>query len=213
MISAPYDIYKFLDVLGTFVFALSGAVAARERGLDVFGIFFIAFTVACGGGIIRDLCIGAIPPAGLTNWPYLATVIAATFLAIGFYNTVNTFNRPVLLFDAVGLSVFAVSGASKAIVYGHNYEVAILLGTITAVGGGMLRDILLGRIPVILQKEIYASAAMAGALIVVLGDYFTYDKETISAIAIAVCFTLRFLSLKFHWNLPAFREKKSEKDR
>lgn len=136
MFSDPYDIYKYLDLMGTFVFALSGAVAAREKGLDIFGIFSIAFTVACGGGIIRDLCIGAIPPVGLTNWPYLAAVLVATPIAIGFYRLVNILNRPVLMFDAVGLSVFAVSGPSKAIAFGHNYEVAILLGTITAAGGG-----------------------------------------------------------------------------
>lgn len=207
------NIYNFLDLMGTFVFALSGAVAARQKGLDIFGIFSIAFTVACGGGIIRDLCIGAIPPAGLTNWPYLAAVLVATFMAIGFYRLVNTLNRPVLMFDAVGLSVFAVSGASKAIAFGHNYEVSILLGTITAVGGGVIRDILLGRIPVILMKEIYASAAMIGAIIVVIGNYLRLSNETISAVAIVVCFTLRFLSLRFHWNLPSFRDKDVDKIR
>ncbi|HET7897656.1 MAG TPA: TRIC cation channel family protein, partial [Flavisolibacter sp.] len=153
-------IYTFLDLIGTFVFALSGAVAARQKGLDVFGIFSIAFTVACGGGIIRDLCIGAIPPAGLTNWLYFVMVLGATLAALGFYGVVSKLNHPVLLFDALGLSVFAIAGARKAIAFGHNYEVAVLLGTVTAVGGGVIRDILLARIPVILRKEIYASAAM-----------------------------------------------------
>jgi len=207
-----YDIYTILDLIGTFVFALSGAVAARQKGLDVFGIFSIAFTVACGGGIIRDLCIGAIPPAGLTNWLYLITVFAATVIVIGFYRIVNILNQPVLLFDALGLSVFAVSGARKAIVFDNNYEVALLLGTVTAVGGGVIRDILLNRIPVILKKEIYASAAMVGALLVVAGDYLHYTKEIVSATAIVVCFGLRFLGLHFHWNLPSFRDKKNEKD-
>ena len=207
-----YDIYTIFDLIGTFVFALSGAVAARQKGLDVFGIFSIAFTVACGGGIIRDLCIGAIPPAGLTNWLYLIMVFAATIIVIGFYRIVNILNQPVLLFDALGLSVFAVSGARKAIVFDNNYEVALLLGTVTAVGGGVIRDILLNRIPVILKKEIYASAAMVGALLVVAGDYLHYTKEIVSATAIVVCFGLRFLGLHFHWNLPSFRDKKNEKD-
>src|SRR3954454_6821888 len=126
MIDTANTIYTFLDVIGTFVFALSGAVAAKQKGLDLFGIFSIAFTVACGGGIIRDLCIGAIPPAGLTNSLYLAMAFAATLVAIGFYRTVNILNQPVLLFDALGLSVFAVAGARKVIVFGHNYQVAIL---------------------------------------------------------------------------------------
>src|SRR6478672_2055618 len=166
-----HSLYYFLDLAGTFAFAISGATAAKERGLDLFGICAIAFTVACGGGIIRDLCIGAIPPAGLTNWRYLVMAFAATMISISFYRTVNILNQPVLLFDALGLSVFAVAGARKAIAFGHNYEVAILLGTVTAVGGGVLRDILLARIPVILKREIYASAAMVGAIIVVVGDY------------------------------------------
>ena len=204
-------IYTFLDLIGTFVFALSGAVAARQKGLDIFGVFSVAFTVACGGGIIRDLCIGAIPPAGLTNWLYLVMVIAATILTIGFYRIVNILNQPVLLFDALGLSVFAVTGARKAIFFGHNYEVAVLLGMVTAVGGGAIRDILLNRIPVILTKEIYASAAMIGALIVVVGEYLRYPKEIVAIVAIVCCFGLRFLSLHFHWNLPSFRNKGTEK--
>lgn len=204
-------IYTFLDLLGTFVFALSGAVAARQRGLDIFGIFSIAFSVACGGGIIRDLCIGAIPPAGLTNWLYLVMVLGATILTIGFYRVVNFLNQPVLLFDALGLSVFAVTGARKAIAFGHNYEVAVLLGIVTAVGGGVIRDILLNRIPVILTKEIYASAAMVGAMIVVGGDFWHFPKEIVSVVAILCCFVLRFLGLHFHLNLPSFGDKNNGK--
>src|SRR3982751_6243582 len=101
MISTANNIYTLLDLIGTFVFALSGAVAAKQKGLDIFGIFSMAFTVACGGGIIRDLCIGAVPPAGLTNWLYLVMVFAATIISIGFYRIVNILNHPVLLFDAL----------------------------------------------------------------------------------------------------------------
>jgi uncharacterized membrane protein YeiH len=212
MINTVNNIYTFLDLVGTFIFALSGAVAAKQKGLDIFGIFTIAFTVACGGGIIRDLCIGAVPPAGITNWLYLVMVFGATVISIGFYRIVNILNHPVMLFDALGLSVFAVTGARKAIAFGHNYEVAILLGIVTAVGGGVIRDILLARIPVILKKEIYASAAMVGAMIVVTGDYLRYPKETVSAIAIVLCFGLRFLGLHFHWNLPSFPDKGIKKD-
>lgn len=210
--SQASTIYTFLDLAGTFVFALSGAVAARQKGLDVFGIFSVAFTVACGGGIIRDLCIGAIPPAGLANPLYLVMVVIATIITIGFYGLVKILNQPVLLFDALGLSVFAITGARKAIVFGHNYEVAVLLGIVTAVGGGVIRDILLNRIPVILTKEIYASAAMIGAMIVVGGDYLHYSKEIVSIAAIACCFGLRFLGLHFHLNLPSFANKETGKE-
>ena len=212
MMTSASNIYTFLDLVGTFVFALSGAVAARQKGLDIFGIFSLAFTVACGGGIIRDLCIGVVPPAGLTNGLYLVIVLAATVTSIGFYGLVKTLYQPVLLFDALGLSVFAVTGARKSIVFGHDYEVAILLGIVTAVGGGVIRDILLARIPVILKKEIYASAAMVGAALVVAGDYWGFAKEVVSVTAIIICFGLRFLGLYFHWNLPSFRDREMKKE-
>ncbi|MGE5519474.1 MAG: trimeric intracellular cation channel family protein [Candidatus Dadabacteria bacterium] len=200
-----HSLYNFLDLAGTFVFAISGAVAAKQRGMDLFGICAIAFIVACGGGIIRDLCIGAIPPAGLTNWNYLAAAIAAAGMTIGFYSFVKRFNQPVLLFDALGLSLFAVTGAQKSLAYGHNAEVAVLLGITTAVGGGVLRDILANRVPVILEKEIYASAALIGALIVVLGNYLNLlSSDWISLIALMVCFVLRLLALRYHWNLPVY---------
>jgi len=205
-----HTVYYLLELLGTFAFAISGATAAKQRGLDLFGIFAIAFIVACGGGIIRDLCIGAIPPAGLTTWYYLATSILASGITIGLYPIVQRLNRPVLLFDAVGLSLFAVTGAQKVISYGFSGESAVLLGIITAVGGGVLRDIMLSRVPVILEKEIYASSALLGALIVVLGSNLKWlSSDWIAIIAFVVCFALRLLSLYFHWNLPAFSNNKN----
>ncbi len=205
-----HSFYYILELAGTFAFAISGAVAARQRGLDLFGICALAFTVACGGGIIRDLCIGAIPPAGLKNWEYLVVAVAAAGLTVGLYPIVQRLKRPVRFFDSVGLSLFAVTGAQKALAYGHNGEVAILLGITTAVGGGVLRDILLNRIPVILEKEIYASAALVGAVIVVLGDYFNWlSSEWVSIIALTTCFILRVLALRFHWNLPVPSDDKT----
>ena len=201
-----HTFYYFLDLGGTFAFAISGATAAKERGLDLFGICAVAFTVACGGGIIRDLCIGAIPPAGLTTWYYLATSMLAAMMTIGLYPIVKLLKRPVIFFDAIGLSMFAVTGAQKSLSFGHNAEVAVLLGIITAVGGGIIRDILLTRIPVILEKEVYASAALVGALIVVLGDHFGWlTRDWISIIALIVCFTLRMLALRNQWNLPTYK--------
>ncbi len=199
-------VYTFIDLAGTFAFAMSGAVAARNKGLDVLGILVVAFTVACGGGIIRDVCIGAIPPAGLQDWRYLTVAMAAAFVVMGLVPLSRWMDRPVLLFDGLGLSLFAVAGASKALDFGHNYQVAILLGMITAVGGGVLRDVLLNRVPVIFQKEIYASAALLGAAIVVLGDHLGWNDDRVFLIGIAACFVLRMLALHFHWQLPAFRK-------
>lgn len=204
-----HTVYYALELLGTFAFAISGATAAKERRLDLFGIFAIAFTVACGGGIVRDVCIGAIPPAGLITWYYLATAALATALAIGLYPTVQKLNRPVLLFDAAGLSLFAVSGTQKVLSYGFNAQAAVILGVITAVGGGVLRDMLLGRVPVILEKEIYASAALVAALIVAAGGkLFGLPSDWTALMALTVCFALRLLSLRFRWNLPSFANVK-----
>jgi uncharacterized membrane protein YeiH len=208
-----HTLYNILDLAGTFVFAISGAVAAKQRGLDLFGICAIAFTVACGGGIIRDLCIGAIPPAGLTNWQYLVAAIIASAMTVGLYPFVQRLNHPVLLFDALGLSIFAVTGAQKSLAYGHNAQVAVLLGITTAVGGGVLRDVLLNRVPVILEKEIYASAALLGALIVVLGSYLKwFSNDWVSIIALVTCFGLRLLALHYHWNLPVYSNVKKGSD-
>lgn len=209
-----HTLYYFLDLAGTFAFAISGATAAKERGLDLFGICAIAFTVACGGGIIRDLSIGAIPPAGLTVWYYFAISMAAAIMTIGIYPVVRKIKRPVILFDAAGLSFFAVTGSQKVLAFGHNAEAAVLLGIITAAGGGVIRDILLNRIPVILEKEIYASAALLASLIVVLGSYFNWlTSDWMSIIALVVCFSLRMLALRYHWNLPTFSNDKSSKEK
>ena len=202
-----------LDLIGTFAFAISGATAARERGLDLFGVTALAFTVACGGGIIRDICLGAIPPAGLRNWEYLAVATIATALTVGLYPIVQRLKRPVLLFDAVGLSLFAVTGAQKALAFGINGQGAVLLGITTAIGGGVLRDILLNRVPVILEKEIYASAALIATVIVVSGSFLGWlSGEWLSIIALITCFTLRMLALRYHWNLPAARNDKYSSD-
>jgi uncharacterized membrane protein YeiH len=207
-----HSLYYFLDLAGTFAFAISGATAAKQRGLDLFGICVIAFIVACGGGIIRDLCIGSIPPIGLTNWRYLVASMIASGLTAGIFPLVQMLNRPVLLFDAIGLSLFAVTGAQKALAFGHNGQVAVLLGITTAVGGGVIRDVLLNRVPVILEREIYASGAMIASLIIVLGTYVNgVSSELVSIIALLICFLIRILALKYHWNLPSSSNAKSER--
>lgn len=203
-----HALYTVLDLAGTFVFAISGAVAARQRGLDLFGITTVAFVVACGGGIVRDLCIGSIPPTGLTNWRYLLVTILATGMTVGFYPLVQKLDKPVLLFDAAGLSLFAVTGAQKTLAFGFNAELAVLLGVTTAVGGGVVRDVLLNRIPVILEREVYASAALLAALIMVSGKYLEgLSSDWITIIALVTSFALRILALRFHWNLPVYSTK------
>jgi uncharacterized membrane protein YeiH len=204
-------LFDILDLAGSVVFAVSGAAAARQRNLDLFGIIAVAFIAACGGGIVRDLCIGAVPPAALSHWRYLIAAIVAALITIGAYSSVKRLRHPVLLFDAVGLGLFAVTGAHKALVFGHNTEVAILLGMITGVGGGMMRDVLLNRVSIVLEKEIYASAALVGATIEVAGERLGWSFEWSSWCGILTCVGLRYLSLRYHWNLPTFGYGKAEK--
>lgn len=199
-----HALFTSLDLIGTFVFAISGAVAAHEKKLDLFGIITLAYTTACGGGIIRDVCIGSLPPAGLADWRYLALALVASGLVISAEDLVRKLSHPVLMFDAAGLGFFAVFGAHKALSYGHSIEAAVILGMITAVGGGVLRDLLLNRTPVILQREIYASAALLAAGLQTGGEILGWPVQWVSWTAIALCFAIRCLSLLFHWNLPRF---------
>jgi len=201
-------LFTFLDLAGTFAFALSGAVAARERGLDWFGILVIAFTVACGGGVLRDLCIGAIPPAGLADWRYLSAAMLAAVVSMASQGLVERLAHPVVLFDTLGLGLFAVTGAQKALLFGWNAEVAVLMGMVTAVGGGVARDVLLNRVPVILQREIYASAALVGAAIATFGDLLGLASPVLTWCAVAACFALRMASLRYRWNLPRFKRRR-----
>ena len=200
-------LFTFLDLAGTFAFALSGAVAARERGLDWFGVLVLAFTVACGGGVFRDLCIGAIPPAGMSDWRYLLASCVAAALVTASKSLVERLAHPVVLFDTLGLGLFAVTGAQKSLLAGSNAEVAVLMGMVTAVGGGVARDVLLNRVPVILQREIYASAALVGAAVATFGEAFGLGSPALTWSAVAACFALRALSLRYRWNLPRFQRK------
>jgi uncharacterized membrane protein YeiH len=195
-------LFTFLDLAGTFAFAISGAVAARKRDLDWFGVIVIAFVVACGGGVLRDLCIGAVPPAGLTDWRYLAVAMAAAVIAMASKAWVVRLAHPVTFFDSLGLGLFAVTGAQKTMIFGHNAELAVLLGVVTAVGGGLMRDVLLARVPVILQREIYALAALVGAGTEVAGERLGWFPSGRTWVALMACFTLRYLSLHYKWSLP-----------
>lgn len=200
-------LFLILDLIGTFVFAISGAVAARQNSLDIFGILVIAFITSCGGGILRDICLGATPPVGLINWHYLVTAMLASMLTAFLYESITRLKHPVIFFDALGLGFFSVSGAQKVLMLGGEAQLAILLGTITACGGGALRDVMLARVPVILRKEIYASAALLAASLVVLGHYMDWNNIFKIWLPIVTCIGLRGLSIRYGLNLPRLGER------
>jgi uncharacterized membrane protein YeiH len=191
-----------LDLAGTFVFALSGAMAGIKRKLDMFGVLVLSFAAANSGGIARDLLIGATPPSAISDWRYLVVSLAAGFLAFYFSSIIIRLWNPVLLFDAAGLALFAVSGAQKALNYGLTPVMATLLGMLTGIGGGIARDILLAEIPAVLRSELYAVAALAGAAVVVTGHVLHLPMVPVAAAGIALCFGLRVLAIRYGWQLP-----------
>ncbi len=201
-----FEVFPYIDLMGTFVFAVSGALAAIERHLDIFGVFVIAFVTACGGGVVRDLCIGATPPAGLINIEYVVAVALAVLITGCFQHVLVRFTQPTLFFDAVGLGFFAAFGAHKAYTHVPDVQLALLLGVVAAVGGGAIRDVMLSRVPVILTKEIYASAALLGAAIQILGELQSISHHIAPWLAIALCTLVRMLSLKYGWNLPSVKK-------
>lgn len=196
---------RILDLGGTFVFAISGAIAAVNRRLDIFGILVLSFVTGNFGGITRDLLIGAVPPAALTDERYLLVAVVAGLITFFWYAGVDRLRSPVLLFDAAGLSFFAVAGAQKAIEFGLSPVMAALLGMLTGIGGGMTRDVLLAEIPHVLRSDLYAVAALAGASMVVIGDRLGLSYGVSALAGGVLCFGLRFMAIRHGWHLPTAR--------
>ncbi|PZN33314.1 MAG: hypothetical protein DIU71_05420 [Proteobacteria bacterium] len=191
-----------LDLVGTFVFALAGATAGVRQRLDIFGVAVLSFVAACFGGIGRDLLIGATPPAAVSDWRYLATSLCAGFLTFRWHPLIERLQNPVRMFDAAGLALFAVSGAQKALAFGLHPIMAALLGMLTGVGGGMVRDVLLAQIPAVLRADLYAVAALAGATVVVIGSQLDLAPVVTTTTGALLCFTLRMLAIHRGWHLP-----------
>lgn len=191
------------DLAATCLFAIEGAVVARYADLDVFGVLVIGFVSALVGGIVRDVLIGYTPPASLRSALYPITAFAGAGLVIALAGLVEQVPVTLLQFtDAAGLALFAVVGATKAIDFRINWFVAILLGAVSAVGGGVTRDLLLNVVPGILRQDIYAVAALAGAGATVLALYLKAPRALAMGIGFAVCVVLRMVSLWLGWNLP-----------
>lgn len=195
-------LFLWLDVLGTFVFGLSGAMVAIRRRLDIFGILVLAVATGVAGGILRDLLLGSVPPEVLhTNWP-MAVASLAGLCAFFFQPQIERLKRPVLVLDAVGLGVFAVAGCSKAIAFGLAPPGTVLLGVMTAIGGGMLRDIMAAEVPRVLHEEVYALAAFAGASAYVGCLWIGVPEIGAAAVAVLLTVGLRLASVHFGWRLP-----------
>jgi uncharacterized membrane protein YeiH len=196
-----------LDLVGTFVFALSGGARAVERRLDPFGIVFLAFVAATSGGITRDVLIGTTPPAAIATWHYCAAACIAAAACWFFYGQILRLSKPVAMFDAIGLGLFVVVGTRKALDAGLSPLMAAMLGMITGIGGGIGRDILTAQTPMVLQKDIYAVAALLGAFVVAFGGSFDLPYALTMPVGALLATGLRLAALKGHWNLPSANPK------
>jgi uncharacterized membrane protein YeiH len=195
-----------LDLCGTFVFALSGGMTAVRHRLDIFGVLVLSFAAATSGGIIRDVLLGANPPAAIRDWRYIAVSLLAGAFAFYWYASLDRWRGSVLVLDAAGLSLFAVSGALKALAFQLNPLAATMLGVLTGVGGGVVRDLLVSEVPTVLRAELYAVAALAGASVVVIGSLLGVPSPATTLIGAGLCFTLRLVAIRRGWRLPVADE-------
>lgn len=200
-----------LDVVGIFVFAISGALLAVRKNFDVFGIAVLAEVTALGGGLLRDVVIGAVPPAAFTDLGYFLTPLLAALLVFFLHPEVERIQAGVNVFDAAGLGLFCVTGTVKAYDYGLGLTASAALGLATAVGGGVLRDVLANEVPSLLRwdRDLYAVPAIVGSALTVL--CIRYDALTpfTSGLAVVTAFVLRLLAMRFHWRAPRAWHRRS----
>jgi uncharacterized membrane protein YeiH len=200
-----------LNLAGTFVFGLSGGLAGVRAKLDLFGIIVLSAVVGLAGGIIRDLLIGA-PPATFRDWRYLVAAGAAGLVCFFARPALERIQQEVLLFDALGLGLFCVTGATKALDFHVGPAQAILLGAITGIGGGMLRDVLLREIPTVLRHELYAIPALLGAAVMVVAQENGGDRAIYPALGAAACVAVRLVGLKYGVNVPIAPSERDGRD-
>ncbi|TQE35723.1 trimeric intracellular cation channel family protein [Streptomyces ipomoeae] len=200
-----------LDLIGIFVFAISGALLAVRKNFDVFGIAVLAEVTALGGGLFRDLIIGAVPPAAFTDLGYFLTPLLATLLVFFLHPEVECIQTAVNVFDAAGLGLFCVAGTTKAYEHGLGPTASVTLGLATAVGGGVLRDVLANEVPSLLRwdRDLYAVPAIVGATMVALCLHHDALTTLTSAIAALTAFVLRLLAMRYHWRAPRAWNRRS----
>ena len=201
-VSEPSTTLVVLDLVGIFVFAISGGLVGVRKDLDVFGILVLAGTTGLGGGFLRDVLIGATPPAALADWRYLMVPVAAGVLTFWFHPAVGRRERAVTVLDAFGLGLFCVTGTLKALDYGLGPVPAALMGMVTGIGGGMARDLLASRVPVVFRGELYATPALAGAFVTVLGARLDLPTAVVAAAGAGVCIVWRLVAMWRNWQAP-----------
>ncbi|MDO8108013.1 trimeric intracellular cation channel family protein [Isoptericola sp. b441] len=201
---SEHQILFTLDILGTLTFALNGALTASRRvRLDIVGVLTLGVVTAVGGGMTRDVLLGDTPPDALKHWYYLATALGGAAIAWFIARPPRALARTIVVFDAIGLSVFAVAGAQKAVGLGLNPAPAILLGAITAVGGGTIRDVLIREVPSVLTSDLYAIPALIGAATAVLGGAAGLAPFPAAALGAILCFGIRMAGVRYRLQAPS----------
>ncbi|MBE7645766.1 trimeric intracellular cation channel family protein [Tenacibaculum finnmarkense genomovar finnmarkense] len=199
------DIIYALDIAGTFAFAISGALVAMKKQFDVFGVVIIAFVTAVGGGMIRDVLINAHPINWISDLNYIWTILTAVGFTFLFRSKIAPLRKTMFLFDTIGISVFTLLGLEKGLSYDLHPFVALVMGMVSAVFGGVLRDVLTRKVPLIFKKEIYASACLAGGVVYLILEEFKINKDLQFVIPTLVVFLIRSIVVKYKLELPKIK--------
>ena len=190
-----------IDLIGTLVFAISGVLASMEKKFDLVGAFILGLVTAVGGGTLRDIMIGTTPVGWMNDLNYIYIVLAALPISYFFRIRILKLRRCMFLFDTIGIGLFTILGLQKTLDVGLAPEIALLMGTVSATFGGVIRDVLSNQIPLIFRKEIYASACFAGGLVFLILEYFFNNYILNMLIAMFVVMVIRYLAVRFHWSL------------
>jgi uncharacterized membrane protein YeiH len=201
------DFQYALEMLGTFFFAVSGALAVQDQHDDLFGAVFTGFVTAIGGGTLRDIMLGSYPLVWIGDIGYLYAILTGVIVAFIFVKSLERLKRTFLVFDALGISFFTILGVEKALALGVRPEIAAIMGMFTAIMGGVLRDVLTNETPVLFRKEIYATACLAGAILYLILFHVGVERDINMGASIILIFTIRVLAVKYKLALPNFRNR------
>lgn len=200
------EIIYILDILGTFAFAISGALVAIKKGFDIFGVIIIAFVTAVGGGMLRDVLINSHPINWIGDMNYIWTIIIAVIFTFLFKSKIAPLRKTFFLFDTVGIAVFTLLGLEKCLNLGFHPFVALLMGMISAVFGGVIRDVLTHKVPLIFKKEVYASACLAGGVVYLLLRYIHLNTDIQFVFSVLVIIFIRVIVVRYHLELPKVKK-------
>ena len=200
------DIMYVLDIIGTFAFAISGALFASNKKFDLFGVIIIAFATAVGGGMIRDVLINAHPINWIGELNYIWTILIAVLFTFLFKSKIAPLSKTMFLFDTIGISVFTLLGVQKGLNYDLHPFIAVVMGMVSAVMGGVIRDVLTNQIPLIFRKEIYASACLAGGVVFLICNYFNLSEAVRITATMSTIIGIRLIAVKYHLELPKIKD-------